>query len=256
MKIKYILNVIIIISCITEIKCQDIDGMVIYSTYRNGSDIEENKKITKSLNLFNDRIEKEIKKLKLSLIFSRNESSFTCIEPMHINQAEERIHFMARILQKVYPNYYTKKTQYIEEKDLGGELFLIKRNIDINDWKLVNEKKKIGNYICYKAIRNHSFVAADGNNKTSKQIVWYTLEIPIHFGPKNFVGFPGLVLKVIDGNLVYEVSKIVLNPKERVIVKQPSKKGKEISEKEYNEILEGSSTNIRREINKRKKVEN
>ena len=189
--------------------------------------------------------------MRLSLVFSRNKSSFTCIEPMHKDQAEKRVHFIAKILQKVYPSYYTNKTQYIEEKDLGGEVFLIKNKIDINDWTLVNEKKKIGRYTCYKATRDYSFINSKGNKKTNKQIVWYTLEIPIHFGPKNFVGFPGLVLKVEDGSLVYEAIKIILNHKEGVELKKPPK-GKEISQEEYDKIQEESSITIRREMKKRK----
>lgn len=129
---------------------------------------------------------------------------------------------------------------------------MIKRNIDISDWKLINEKKKIGNYICYKAVRDYSFITASNTVKINKQIVWYTLDIPIGYGPKNFVGFPGLVLKVEDGNLVYEAQKIVLNLKNGVKLKKPAK-GNEISQEEYDKILGKSSVTIQREIKKRKK---
>jgi GLPGLI family protein len=173
---------------------------------------------------------------------------------LHINSEEKRKFFVAKILQEVYSNFYTQGEYSIIEKDLGGELFLIKKKINLDDWELINETQKIQNYTCYKAIRFFDFMHR-GIKKTRKQIVWYSIDLPIYYGPKDFVGFPGLVLKVEDGNLIYEANKIILNPKEIVKIKEPSKKGKEISQKEYDKILEKSSITIRREINKRKKTE-
>ena len=160
------------------------------------------------------------------------------VQAIHFDADKKLIEFVEERVEKL-SQYY--------DKIIGGEVFLINRNIDISEWKLVNENKKIGKYTCYKAIRDYKFLNAKNIQITTKQVVWYTLEIPIHFGPNNFVGFPGLVLKVEDGNLIYEVSKIILNPKEGVEVKTPTK-GKEITQEEYDKILEESSITIRSEM--------
>jgi len=247
MKIKYILVIVILLLSINKIRSQNLKGIVTYSTFKIENNDQKKKKRSNNFVLFDSKIKEEVKKLKLSLVFSEDKSSFSCIEPMHINEAEKRIHFIARILQKVYPKFYTDKIHSIEEKDLGGEVFLVKRNINIDGWKLINKKKKIGNYICYQATRDYSFTDRNNMAKINKQTVWYTLEIPLPYGPKNFVGFPGLVLRAQEGNLVYEARKIILNPKEEIIINKPAK-GEEISEEKYDEILEKAAITINNKI--------
>lgn len=65
---------------------------------------------------------------------------------------------------------------------------------------------------------------------------WYSPEIPVNQGPENYWGLPGLILEVNDGQTTILCSKIVLNSKEKVEIK-PSTKGKEVTQKEYNEIV-------------------
>jgi GLPGLI family protein len=65
---------------------------------------------------------------------------------------------------------------------------------------------------------------------------WYTPEIPINQGPENYWGLPGLILEVNDGRTTILCSKIVLNVKEKTIIKAPAK-GKVVSQKEYDETV-------------------
>lgn len=65
---------------------------------------------------------------------------------------------------------------------------------------------------------------------------WYTPEIPVNQGPDEYWGLPGLILEVNDGRTTILCSKIVLNPKEQVTIKEPTK-GKEVSQKEFNETV-------------------
>lgn len=65
---------------------------------------------------------------------------------------------------------------------------------------------------------------------------WYTPEIPIGQGPGNYWGLPGLILEVNDGRTAILCSKIVLNPEEKIVLKAP-KKGKEVTQAEYDKIL-------------------
>jgi GLPGLI family protein len=84
-----------------------------------------------------------------------------------------------------------------------------------------------------------------------KQTVWYTLDIPLPFGPKEFVGFPGLVIEVEDHNLTYKVRKIKLNPQKEITLKKPIK-GKKMSQNEYDKVVEDFSISIRNKLKKNK----
>ena len=112
---KRLMLFFLIITIINETYSQSISGTVMYKTYREINDDIIKKAATSKENVFNKKIEEEVKNLKLSLSFSGNKSSFSCIEPLHLSPADKRIHFIARILQKVYPNFYANKTQYIEK---------------------------------------------------------------------------------------------------------------------------------------------
>jgi GLPGLI family protein len=59
------------------------------------------------------------------------------------------------------------------------------------DWLLVNESKKIGEYECFKAKCNYK-----GRSYTA----WYTLEIPVSYGPWKLNGLPGLILMAFEDN--------------------------------------------------------
>ena len=65
---------------------------------------------------------------------------------------------------------------------------------------------------------------------------WYAPEIPVSQGPGNYWGLPGLILEVNDGRTAILCTKIVLNPAEKTVIKEPSK-GKKVSQKEYDKIV-------------------
>lgn len=69
------------------------------------------------------------------------------------------------------------------------------------DWELVNEKKEINGYQCYKAISNF---------RGRKWEAWYSPEIAINYGPWKFWGLPGLIFEVSDVDKTYNffLSKI------------------------------------------------
>lgn len=239
---------------IFDINCQNKNsGIITYSASTkminegNKPNPSKNDKISKLFKSMTDFGEN----LELSLYFKNNLAYYTCETSLKLNKEDERIYNMSKIKFKTMANYYYdfKNQEYLEEKDFGGDIFLIKKNINITDWKLVNETKKIGNYTCYKATRNYLFTNWKKKKSMRNQTVWYTLDIPLPFGPKEFVGFPGLVIEVIDHNLIYEVKKISLNPQKKITLKKPNK-GKKMSENEYNKVVESFSISIRNKLKK------
>ena len=70
-----------------------------------------------------------------------------------------------------------------------------------------------------------------------KPIAWFTPQIPVSFGPLDFNGLPGLVIRVeMAGGRTFSASKIVLNPNEKMEIIKPTK-GKRISEAQFKERL-------------------
>lgn len=67
-----------------------------------------------------------------------------------------------------------------------------------NDWVFTEDIKLILGYKCKKAFwTNKYLVQQDSTSRwqTDSTIAWYTDEIPMAFGPFNYRGLPGLVLK-------------------------------------------------------------
>ena len=131
---------------------------------------------------------------------------------------------------KTYKN--TKTHEYLREY-LRENLLI---ELEEKKWKITQESKQIGAYLCFKAIDIES------TNTKMKPIVWFTPQIPVSFGPKEFTGLPGLVILVEMKNRTISVSKIILNPKEKIIIKK-LKKRKRISEEKFNERMKSLMNN-------------
>ncbi|MEN8702537.1 MAG: GLPGLI family protein [Polaribacter sp.] len=120
---------------------------------------------------------------------------------------------------KYYKNSNTK--EFYNESDVFGELSLI--NLPKKKWKITQESKVIGGYVCYKAI--------DLSYKNNSTFAWFTPQIPVSFGPKNFAGLPGLILEIQLKRRKIIATKIVLNPKNKIIINKPTK-GKRVTVEE------------------------
>ena len=144
----------------------------------------------------------------------------------------------------LYKNILEKRMA--NKTELMGKVFLIKDNLVTYDWKLTGETKNIGNYTCYKAVfekeeESIEINMIDGDVKEEKVlkkrtlVAWYTPDIPISNGPRDYGGLPGLILEVNDGDLTIVCSEIVLNPKEVKEIKEPIK-GKIVTRKKFGAI--------------------
>jgi GLPGLI family protein len=162
-----------------------------------------------------------------------------------------------------------KEKLYTVDKEFMGKEFLVKDSLPKMDWKITGEARQIGGYNCFKAtalkavsksdFRNYrmkkeedkktenSQISSEPAKKTNfmdqlempKEITitaWFTPEIPVSQGPEMYYGLPGLILEINDGKTVVLCSKIVLNSKDKVEIKAPTK-GKEVTQKEFDEIV-------------------
>jgi len=149
----------------------------------------------------------------------------------------------------------TKENRYTNQNDVFGKIFLIKDTLEKLDWKLGSETRNIGEYTCYKATLKReievfeSGISFNGdkdldatkkaapNMKEITITAWYTPKIPVNNGPGNYHGLPGLILEVNDGTETIICSKIVINPKNNIALKEPSK-GKVVSQEKFETIIE------------------
>ncbi|MDO6676266.1 GLPGLI family protein [Tenacibaculum sp. 1_MG-2023] len=156
-----------------------------------------------------------------------------------------------------------KDKRYVNKTEISGKRFLIKDRLENFDWKMTGVTKNIGNYTCYKATKTRketrtSMSMTDGETEEKKEevtietVAWYTPEIPISNGPGQFWGLPGLILEVQDGKQTIACTEIVLNPSEKIEIKEPTK-GKKVTQKEFDTIMDEHTKDIKERFrNKRK----
>ena len=130
---------------------------------------------------------------------------------------------------KLFKNFSTM--EYIHKKELLGKVFSIQDSIKFKKWKISNDTKGIGKYICNKATLNHKI-----NDTTSIEVeAWFTSEIPISNGPSVYDGLTGLILQINDGTFTYLCKKIEFSDTE-IKIKKP-RGGKVVNQADYDKIL-------------------
>lgn len=161
-----------------------------------------------------------------------------------------------------------QEKMYINKRELFGKVFLIKDNIEPTKWVMTGESKKIGQYNAFKATytkeveeqvfsfsrRQQQNNDQENNNpaqpktKLVTMTAWFTPEIPVSTGPAMYGGLPGLILEISDGNRTMLCTKVVINPKEKIKIKEPSK-GKIVSNLEFKKIQEDKMKEMRERYN-------
>ena len=164
-----------------------------------------------------------------------------------------------------------KNQQILQEQEFFGKQFLVKDSLQKLNWELGTETKIIGQYTCFKATaikrldgfdfasfgrRPENDKPKDSTQTNAKEAeeeekpreilvtAWYTPQIPVSQGPDAYWGLPGLILEVSADRTTILCSKIVLNPSEKESIKMPSK-GKEITQKEYDETVKKKMEEMR-----------
>ena len=142
------------------------------------------------------------------------------------------------------------ENRLVYKNEIFGKIFLIKDQLEEQNWVMTKETKNIGEYLCFKAtyedtreVRSFS-TGEDGEEpgetvteETITVTAWYTPQIPVKLGPDEYHGLPGLILEVSDGTTTMLCSKVVLNPNDGVDLTEPSS-GKEVTQAEFEEIME------------------
>ena len=126
---------------------------------------------------------------------------------------------------------------YLKSSNLAGKSFLIKDKLVDYHWKLSEETKTVGNYVCKKATTVYNDIAITA---------WYAPSIPINDGPDEYYGLPGLIIELTEGNITYNALSI--QETADISIVKPGK-GKEITKAEYQELKKDRIEAIKRQFN-------
>ncbi len=250
---------------------KDFQGMAVYESKTSTSDLksrfEGNKEIAPEMQKM---IEERMKKMFEKTFFLNFDKSASIYKEEVKLEAPGQGQGGFRMMSSMMGGggtYYknVKEKTYTVDKEFMGKAFLVKDSLAHYKWQITGETREIGGYNCFKATaviaasktdfrnfrpkkeaENKEDKAKEGGKtnfmdqiELPKEITitaWYAPEIPVSQGPEGYWGLPGLILEVNDGKTTILCSKIVLNPKEKAVIKAPNN-GKEISQKEYDETV-------------------
>ncbi len=232
--------VILALFSLNSILSQNLTGKVIYKKeYTNTMSLnseflnkyKNNQEFIRKVKEIDSNKEELVRELKFELVFENNVSLFKVQDFLEL---ENNKFYSFTIGPEGSIIYYTnqKNKENIKQKNAYGELFLVE--YPMQEWELINETKKVGEYTCYKATTIKTVKGRKGIINTPVE-AWYTPEIAIPFGPLGYNGLPGLIIELSMYNYKYYVSKIALNSGNEMNIKKPTQ-GKVVSKKEFEEI--------------------
>ncbi|QMU64454.1 MAG: GLPGLI family protein [Flavobacteriaceae bacterium] len=249
---RALVRIVVLILTIT-VNAQEFSGKAIYKTHR-----KTNIKIGGEQSRMTPEMEKQLqermkKMFQKTFVLNFNRTESTYKEDVKLSSPAPQAGSGGIMVMSIgggggfdilYKNM--KEQRFSNKTDLMGKLFLVKDSLRAYDWKMTGETKNIGKYTCYKATyereeENITMSVEDGEMKeiTKKEKVvttaWYTPEVPISNGPKNYDGLPGLILEINDGDLTIVCTEIILNPKDTIEIKEPVK-GKQVDSETFEKI--------------------
>lgn len=128
--------------------------------------------------------------------------------------------------------YYNSEKQRLRQIDCYGEIFLVK--YPKFKWELLNETKTIAKHTCYKAVTKELIKTRKGQIERLV-VAWYAPEINLPYGPLGFGNLPGLIFELNYLSYRYTITKIDLNQKDEIKIKEPTK-GINVTKDEFEAI--------------------
>ncbi|TXD67464.1 GLPGLI family protein [Polaribacter glomeratus] len=237
--IKLTITILVLLCFVySNLNAQKTEGIIYYKSKINSKKLDEyltnkrksikNKNVIESL----DKVFLYTKSINSTISFSKGEALFVVENKLDvdINDLGQRVLKTVSGGEREYYFNDKNKTYLIKDCEALGECFIFDNTY--LEWQLTQETKTINGYKSYKATRSNG-----------KVIAWYTPSIPLGFGPKGEYGLPGLILELEIGNVIFNASKIVLNPKEVIKIEEP-KGGKRVSKEEYEVIMDKAKKSV------------
>ncbi|MCK5400502.1 MAG: GLPGLI family protein [Flavobacteriaceae bacterium] len=250
---KHLAVIIVALILTSTVIAQDFQGKATYKSHRKMDiQLDSTQMETDMHKRMIEMMKKQFEKTYI-LTFNKEESLYKEEEQLEAPQPAGMVMVMVVSGEsgKLYKN--TKEKRYTDQNEMFGKVFLIEDNLKEIDWELGSETKNIGEYTCYKATTKRTVevvkggISVNGDKDLDTEpepemeeitiTAWYTPQIPVNNGPGKYHGLPGLILEVNNGRETLICSKIVLNPKDKVKITEPTK-GKKITQEKFDAIME------------------
>jgi GLPGLI family protein len=211
-------------------------GYVIYSIKSDPIKTFKNAQLPIEMQKIISKLDNEIPSLEFELKFNKKNSLFF-MKPSMNQDGSGYIKKLAVISTQGNSTFFNvlDKKLIIKQTSFLGKDYLIQIPTNSIKWKLINEQKQIGDYVCYKAITTKE---TNGPLKEKfkyiTHTVWYCPTITFNYGPYEIAGLPGLVLEFSNGQYIYTASEIKLSQKE-VKIDKPLK-GEVITKDEFENL--------------------
>ncbi|CAL2094094.1 putative GLPGLI family protein [Tenacibaculum sp. 190524A02b] len=128
------------------------------------------------------------------------------------------------------------------KKGLGKKsYYIVEEVLPAIKWEITRETKKIGEYICFKALARFR-----GRNYTA----WFTPQVPVLFGPYKFHGLKGLILEIADDTkeVMFRAEKIEYV---QLPIQKKDKKIKRVSKEFYKKKIHSFFDDLQRKLTSR-----
>lgn len=212
-----------------ELMCQNVSGHIQYGV--KSSFYFDQDSLNLAQKMINQSTDK-MKDLSFLLKFTNEESLYEFEDYLELKNSEMSKKMALDLTGKGVYYMNSKTKERLIFKDFLGDAFLVAYPFENLKWRISKNSKKIDKYTCYKATLDLKKDAMNTKDRTIE--AWFTPQIPIGFGPKNYFGLPGLILELKEGKLVYYAKEISLSEKTEI---QRPKKGKKITEEKFNEYV-------------------
>ena len=216
------------LNCFSQNK--DIYGTVYYRFQKNKNQIINGEKTKQHEKEILEGLYEFMSNVKFKLEFVNKKSIFAVSDGLDNGLKPKGGLFADKLISN--GSYYSDLNKNLQLRKVDEEI-LVKSQPSKLKWTLTQETKKINNYLCYKAISSATNKNSSGEY-SFEIIAWYAPKIPVSFGPKQFIGLPGLILELKDTHYTFYAAEIELFPKEKPVIK--IFKGKIITEEKYREI--------------------
>lgn len=200
-KIKFIK---LVIAFIVSLNCFSQSGKATYKVYH----------------YFNNNQPKLIENLIFELNFNSTESLFKKRQKMNndIESINNKI-IERRVSNGIY-YYNVTDDEKIRQLDILNIKVLVADSLLSKYWILKNSKKTINNIACNKAI----IKLKDNSNKEVLVNAWYSPNISLPYGPKNYEGLPGLIVKLRENKVEFVLDSFILYEDEANVINKPDGK--------------------------------
>jgi len=144
--------------------------------------------------------------------------------------------------------YFNREDKELFHQQKLGKTYLVNINLSKYDWIVHKETTIIAGYKCYRATTEEKIdvgltISSSSSNSTTTRTleVWFAPNLPGMFGPTEYVGLPGLVLRASGAGSTFEA--ICVESINSIPIVKPE--GKQITEEEYTKKVTKSMKRIR-----------